>query len=143
MAKFKKDRNLLCFIILIVTAFPYPALAQEQKKEKKFIKAQYEMLKRCSDKRDMTEWNQWRKKNLTVEIWLEGAELNYAGLQWANLKGAVLNNANLVRAVLSNANLEGAKLYDANLQGAKLSDANLQEAWLSDAKLQEAWLNSA
>ncbi len=36
---------------------------------------QYEMLKRCSDKKDMTEWNEWRKGNFIKDILLEGADL--------------------------------------------------------------------
>ena len=36
---------------------------------------QYEMLKRCSDKKDMTEWNQWREMN-KQDIFLEGANFN-------------------------------------------------------------------
>lgn len=28
---------------------------------RRFSPEQYEMLKRYSDKKDMTEWNQWRK----------------------------------------------------------------------------------
>ncbi|MCP4746269.1 MAG: pentapeptide repeat-containing protein [Desulfobacteraceae bacterium] len=148
MIKFKKDRNLLCFIILIVTAFSYPALAQGQVKKKKFNKTQYEMLKRCSDKKDMTEWTQWREKNKDVEIWLKGAWLNNANLQGvelgkANLQGANLWDAKLQGAELWKAKLQGAMLWGAKLQGADLGNANLQGAKLWDAKLQGVKLNNA
>jgi len=43
--------------------------------ERKFSQEQYEMLKRCSDKKDMTEWNEWRKESESEEILLEGAKL--------------------------------------------------------------------
>jgi len=29
--------------------------------ERKFSQDQYDMLKRCSDNENMTEWNEWRK----------------------------------------------------------------------------------
>ncbi len=46
---------------------------------------QYDMLKRCSDKKDMTEWNQWRKKHEKEDALLEGAYLTEAYLKGANL----------------------------------------------------------
>ncbi|MCP4748026.1 MAG: pentapeptide repeat-containing protein [Desulfobacteraceae bacterium] len=109
---------------------------------------QYDRLKHCSDKKDMTEWNQWRKENPEVEIWLEGAELYRANLQGAelyraNLQGAKLSYAELQGAELSYAELQGAKLHYANLQGAMLYYANLQGAELHYAKLQEAELHYA
>ena len=33
---------------------------KEDKKERRFSQEQYDMLKRCSEKKDMTEWNEWR-----------------------------------------------------------------------------------
>ncbi|MCP4745828.1 MAG: hypothetical protein GY874_06750 [Desulfobacteraceae bacterium] len=50
-------------------------MAGESNRKLKLNQDQYERLKRCSDKKNMTEWNKWRKKNETVEIWLEGANL--------------------------------------------------------------------
>ena len=35
----------------------------EDKAERRFSQEQYEMLKRCSEKKDITEWNEWRDKN--------------------------------------------------------------------------------
>jgi hypothetical protein len=37
----------------------------------------YRMLKRCSDAKDMTEWNEWRKENPQEEIYLQGACLRF------------------------------------------------------------------
>ncbi|MCP4746485.1 MAG: hypothetical protein GY874_10170 [Desulfobacteraceae bacterium] len=106
-------------------------MAEETKKELKLDQKQHKMIKRCSDKEDMTEWNEWRNENQKVEIWLEGAKL----------QGANLNDAELQGAYLIDAKLQGAYLIDAKLQGAYLSGAKLQEAKLSFAELQGAWLN--
>jgi len=84
-----------------------PKSKQEQPKpESKLDAEQYEILLRCSEKKDTTEWNEWRKQNHRKDILLEGA----------NLKGAYLEGANLKAA-----HLEGADLSDANLKGADLS----------------------
>ena len=129
---------------------------------------QFDMLLRCSKKGDITEWNQWRGVNLSVEINLQGANLAGANLQKAefadaklqeaDFRGANLQEANLVEAKLQKACLIGtnlkeavlwfaklqkANLKGANLQGANLEYVNLQEAYLADAKLQEANLGFA
>ncbi|MBN1998534.1 pentapeptide repeat-containing protein [candidate division KSB1 bacterium] len=130
-------------------------MAEENNKseEVRFSQEQYDMLKRCSDKQDITEWNEWRKKNpdekiLLREAGLEKATLWRANLQeaelgLANLQKARLGDANLQEAFLGGANLQEAKLQDANLQGAKLFRANLQEADLWRANLQGAKLEGA
>ena len=56
-----------------------------ERKEKQFNESQYEILIRCSEKGDMTQWNEWRENNQKVSILLEGA--NFIG---ANLEGAEL-----------------------------------------------------
>ncbi len=86
-----------------------------EKKEKQFDESQYEILIKCSDKGDLTEWNEWRENNQKASILLEGA--NFIS---ANLNGADLWNANLAGADLRNVNLAGADLGKANLKGAKL-----------------------
>ncbi len=99
---------------------------------------QYNMLKRCSEKKDMTEWNDWRDANPRVEIHLQGAILREA-----NLRGARLGSANLQAANLSAGKLQGAHLERADLQGANLSGANMQSARLSKANLEGAELGGA
>ena len=74
---------------------------------------QYEMLKRCSDKKDITEWNQWRQKHPNEEILLEGACLIDA-----HLERAKLNMANMGSTTLRRTNMRGANLNSAKLQGA-------------------------
>ena len=85
------------------------------RKKKQFDQRQYDILIKCSEKGDMTQWNNWRENNQTVSILLEGA----------NLAGADLWKANLAGANLRNVNLEGADLWKANLKGAKLISAIL------------------
>jgi len=36
---------------------------EQSKEEHQFSQAQYDMLLRCSDKKDMTEWNRWKEIN--------------------------------------------------------------------------------
>jgi len=33
---------------------------KEDKQERRFSQEQYKMLKRCSQKKDIKEWNEWR-----------------------------------------------------------------------------------
>ena len=48
---------------------------------------QYHMLKRCSDEKDIAEWNEWREANPDEEIWLCGADLAGADGKGADLQG--------------------------------------------------------
>jgi uncharacterized protein YjbI with pentapeptide repeats len=109
---------------------------------------QYEMLKRCSDKRDCTEWNKWREKNPSKQILLMGASLNGFHLENANLFFAHLKNAELAWSYLKGASLEGAilqgatlgwaQLQSTKLRGAHLEGANLGSAQLEDAQFEQA-----
>ena len=86
-----------------------------ERKEKQFDESQYEILIKCSDKGDLTEWNEWRENNQKASILLEGA--NFIS---ANLDGADLWNANLAGADLKNVNLTDADLKQANLKSTDL-----------------------
>jgi uncharacterized protein YjbI with pentapeptide repeats len=106
-------------------------------------------------------WNQWRARNLGLQVDLFGAELSGADLKQANLSGADLRQADLWKAdlwkadlseadlggaslmgaSLSRAQLGGAHLIGAHLLGANLSGADLREADLWKADLREANLN--
>jgi len=114
---------------------------------------QYDMLKRCSEKKDMTEWNEWREENPNEVIWLQGAKfcechlkgaklwgahLESANLEMAHLEGANLERAHLIGAFPIGAHLEGAYLYVANLQRANLLEAHLENAKLQQTKMQSA-----
>ena len=109
---------------------------------------QYMMLKRCSDKKDMTEWNEWRKNNPKIEIFLEGrhfskAYLEGANLYLANLKGTSFYEANLKNADLRFADLEDVDLFKAHLENTKLAKTILKNASLSNANLQGVQIWSA
>lgn len=74
---------------------------------------QLEIIKRCSEKGNVSEWNSWRKKHPNVRVYLEGADLRYLRLQKINFRAACLTNAHL----------EGTDLFRANLEGAWLQTA--------------------
>ena len=114
---------------------------------------QYDILKRCSQTKNIMEWNSYRADHPGIGIYLqnadlrkaclEGAKLNGADLEGARLEGADLfaadlKKANLTRANLENANLWGATLYQVDLEGASLVSANLENADLRKANLEKA-----
>lgn len=124
---------------------------QEEQPSKgwRFSQEQYEMLLRCSEKKDMTEWNEWvRVKGGMGVIHLEGADLsgtNLSGallatayLEKANFSMANLNKACLVDSFLDEADLSHAMLKEADLEGVFLKGANLYEADFTRANLRRA-----
>ena len=124
---------------------PDEAKAEERRR---FNQGQYDMLMRCSDAEDMTEWYKWRLANSQPMIELDDAVLLRAKLTGAQLSGAYLrraqlSGAKLTRAVLSGAKLTSAQLVEAKLTGAHLSGANLTDANLWGANLTRAHLSGA
>jgi len=112
---------------------------------------QYEMLKRCWEKKDMTKWNEWRKKHFGKEIELEGGDFSHLYLKgielyWGHprdpkrhvirlgyfgkvyLKGTGFTASNLQDASFSLADLEDASFVDARLEGAHFEKCNLKKA---------------
>ena len=141
---------------------------KEGKEGRRFSQEQYEMLLRCSEKKDMTEWNEWRENNPKEEILLEFAEFSHEipelkycrssdekgierdnwpvlirKLREVHFSGADLCHAHLKGATLNTAHLENAELYGAYLEKAKLSDALLNKAILIEAHLEEADLRDS
>jgi hypothetical protein len=119
-----------------------------KKRDRRFDQAQYDMLRRCSEKGDVTEWNEWRREHRSAPVLLEKADLIGAKLQGADLRKANLQCANLGEACLQNAelefaNLQGIGFISAKLQHAKLIGAKLQGASLGDTHLQGANLKWA
>lgn len=100
----------------------------EKTRKPPYNQEQYEMLLRCSEKKDISEWNQWRKDNPGEEIELEGADLKGAFLRFAHLEGANLQFAHLEGANLRFVHLEEANLWYAHLEGADLVFAHLEGA---------------
>jgi hypothetical protein len=88
-------------------------------------------------------WNQWRARNLGLQVDLFGAELSGADLKQAKLSGADLRQADLWKANLSEADLSEADLGGASLMGASLSRAQLGGAHLIGAHLLGANLSGA
>ena len=115
-----------------------------EEKERRFSREQYDMLKRCSEKGDMTEWNEWRKKNPQQEIWLEGK--HFVGefyLKGADLHGAHLKNATFIKANMQGSDLRLAILQGADMYGARLEETNFDHAELSNTLFSTAYLNGA
>ena len=131
---------------------------QNGKQPRRFNQQQYDMLKRCSHKKDMTEWNQWRENNKGVDIFLEGAFFSRAYLKGANFSRANLKDASFYEANLEDADfctadlentdffgahLENAKFVWSNMKGVKLSTANLKGAQVWSANLENVCIDSA
>jgi uncharacterized protein YjbI with pentapeptide repeats len=113
-----------------------------ESEKKNYNKKHYDLLKKCSDKKDLTEWNKFALKLLASnkKILLQNAVLVGAYLRTAILVGANLENANLENAILWDAILENAILTGANLKDADLINANLKDADLINANLENAIL---
>jgi hypothetical protein len=109
------------------------------------IKNHYQLLKYCLDHNCIELWNRIKRQcdenNIIID--LNGAELNYAKLNYAELNGAKLNGAKLNYAELNGAKLNYAELNYAELNGAELNYAKLNGAKLNGAKLDGAELNGA
>jgi uncharacterized protein YjbI with pentapeptide repeats len=133
---------------------------------KNYDQKQFDRLLECSNKKDLFDWNKWRRDELTTTISLKktclsgyylksaflsraklccsnlaGADLEEAELQGADLEFADLTNAKLSGALLIGANLKNADLTNANLEGADLKDANLKNATMRSVILNSADLS--
>lgn len=114
----------------------------QQKKKSRFSQEQYDIIKRCSEAKDMTEWNMWRKENLHEDVCLERANL-----EQFYLKGALLNS-DRVRFIINGkptsmdgqVYLSGTSFADANLEDANLELGHLEGAFLDSANLKRAKL---
>jgi hypothetical protein len=145
-----------------------PKQKDQNPEKRKFSQEQYEMLKRCSDKKDMTEWNEWRKNNRNKDIELEdekfdewhlqgaflnkgtfkigGEKINFEGDVY--LKGAKFRKTELQSTIFHNARLQNTRFANAHLektifQGAYLQDANFYKAKLQCANFKWVLLNNA
>jgi hypothetical protein len=124
-----------------------------QEDQCRFNREQYDILKRCSQQKNINEWNSYRADHPEIRIRLQnadlrkavlegvklsGADLEGARLEGANLFAADLKKANLKRANLDKANLWGATLCETDLEGASFASANLENADLRGANLDKA-----
>ena len=118
------------------------------KKELRCDPDQYAMLKRCSNKRDLTEWNDWRKKNPDSEVWLQGADFERFFLESVNFKKAHCEGAKFVQAICVGADFmfahcEGAKFVFAHCEGAEFAFAHSNLANFVMAHCERANFHSA
>lgn len=103
-----------------------------------FSQEQYDILKRCSDKADVSEWNEWRKDNPEEDILLSQAPLQGFILRYADFQNANLKQASFIGADLYEAKFQNVQLYKVELQGADLKECNFQGAEICNAYLQSA-----
>ena len=114
---------------------------------------QYEMLKRCSDNKNVSEWNEWRTKNKEEDICLEGANFNKFCLESVRLdedpihifgkvylERAKFRFANLNRARFFRAHLERSDFYHADLERALMGFSHLEGVQFSRSDLRGAQL---
>ncbi len=114
----------------------------------RFDQKQYDILKRCSEQQNISEWNSYRAEQPETPICLENADLRCTILEGAQLgacclEGAQFEGANLLAADLRGADLRKADFRSANLWGVTLSEANPEGACLVCANLENADLRKA
>ncbi len=109
----------------------------------RFNQEQYNLLKKCSDKKDITEWNQYRIDNRNKDIELEEACFDECYLKGVMLNVGLAEFEGRKTHLRGKVYLEGAGFDEANLEGANFSYAHMEEANLSDAHMNEAILRSA
>jgi hypothetical protein len=102
-----------------------------------FDQDQYDMLKRCIEKADYTEWNQWRSAN-PGRVKLAGADFKSVIFGVAGIFSAINPAIDLSDAYLVKADFEGAILGHADLRGANLEGSNLQGAQLNAVDFRQA-----
>lgn len=114
---------------------------------------QYNMLKRCSEKKDITEWNEWREHNPDVEIWLQGANLSefylkdanfdYAHFEYTDCISACCKNASFVKAHCENANFSCACCNEAKFYGTHCEKASFVHACCEGANFDGSYCSDA
>ena len=115
----------------------------EAANERGFSQEQYEVLLKCSEKRNTHLWDKWLREHPNQTIRLKGADFSEAYLAGVHLADADLSEAEFYRANLSRAELSGADLSNGRFYGADLSHAKLSFANLSGANLEATKLKGA
>jgi len=101
------------------------------------------MLKRCSDKKDMTEWNEWREENPDNDIELDGAEFSSCYLKGVNLATYREYMRKTPEVNLSKAKFNKCDLENANFQLARMENAELHQAFMKGVRLDFSHLEGA
>ncbi|MDL2275157.1 pentapeptide repeat-containing protein [Desulfosarcina sp. OttesenSCG-928-G10] len=104
---------------------------------------QYRMLRRCSEEKNLKEWNRWRKRYPDEEIFLQGADftefnLISADFSKANCQKAWFSMAKCQKAIFNGANCQEAHFHDAECQEAKFNSTICKEAKFNDANCWKA-----
>jgi len=117
-------------------------------REQKFNSDQHEILVRCSESTDISEWNNWRASHPEEPILLEGAELSSLHLEGAmfdtgehsDFKGEVrLHDANFNDTHLEEARFHEAHMERVNLWGAHVQKADFFRTHLECANLEDSY----
>ena len=119
---------------------------EKPKYQRQFSQEQYDMLKRCSDKKDMTEWNKWRKENPAQDIELDIAQLDRRWLQYVHFGAETLPTNQWLKEPgkkSSFSNLCSVQLYCSHCEGANFELAHLEMASAHRAHLEGAFLHYA
>lgn len=113
----------------------------KQKSQRKFNQNQCEMLLRCSEKEDVTEWNEWRKKNPDEDILLEGVDFSKHVLRNVHFNtGIVIEDSPSKQPykLKGVVHLEGSKFVDAHMEYGQFIEAHLEGAEFINAHLEHA-----
>ncbi|HPC93386.1 MAG TPA: ion channel [Sedimentisphaerales bacterium] len=114
----------------------------ENQRQPRFSQGQYDMLKRCSDRQDMTEWNDWRRQHPEQDVLLENITLQNGFMRGAML-GAFPNSGFSGKVHLEGVKLHGTYLEQADLSCSHLEHSKLIAAFLGGADLRYACLQDA
>ncbi|MGB2863346.1 MAG: pentapeptide repeat-containing protein [Sedimentisphaerales bacterium] len=112
----------------------------EKPKDCRFSQEQYDMLKRCSDKEDMTEWNEWREQNPDEDVLLEKADFSGCYLNEVYLHTGPFGYPNEFKGKI---HLEGANFEKADLEEAQFNFAQLEKTQFVRVKLNKAGFDRA
>jgi len=104
---------------------------------------QLEMLKRCSKKGNINEWNEWRLNNPNEDILLEGATLSGLNLKGANFCAGKYENEHKRLIEYGEVYLKNVEFYNTQLQNAQLYNVHIEGSWFYYTHLQGAILHGA
>lgn len=134
---------------------------EELEQYKSFIRSQdnfqgnkehLKMILEASDRNNVKEWNDWRRKNPHVEPDLRHARLDECRLEFINLDNAKLTGASFMGAHLLKASFNGARMtncsfefvgaYGADFKNTKCNNANFERADLRKTDFTSATLQN-
>ncbi len=95
----------------------------------------YTILMRCSEKKDMSEWDEWRYENKNKEIYLQGADFNKAYLEGVDFSGQHmhLEGAHFIEAYCKKADFSFAHCEKSEFLGTNCRDSNFIQSHCEEA----------